>query len=62
MSSPKKEAKEMNELQLNQQMEVIGGGVGTWIVCFVVGTALYKVLYSKSGRISIPKLVSIEWR
>ena len=48
--------------QLTNQMEIIGGGVGTWIVCVVVGAAVYKMLYSSSGRISIPRLVSIEWR
>lgn len=52
----------MNELQMTQQMEISGGGVGTWIVCIVVGAAVYKVLFSSSGRVSIPKLISIEWR
>ena len=42
----------MQELQLTNQMEIIGGGVGTWIVCVVVGAAVYKMLYSSSGRIS----------
>ena len=41
----------MQELQLTNQMEIIGGGA-----------AVYKMLYSSSGRISIPRLVSIEWR
>ena len=50
----------MQELQLTNQMEIIGGGVGTWIVCVVVGAAVYKMLYSSSGRISIPRLISIE--
>ena len=45
----------MNELQLNNQMDIVGG-------CIVVGAAVYKMLYSKSGRISIPRLISIEWR
>ena len=36
----------MQELQLTNQMEIIGGGVGTWIVCVVVGAAVYKMLYS----------------
>ena len=32
--------------------------------CFVLflGAAVYKMLYSTSGRISIPRIVSIEWR
>ncbi len=62
MSFPWKGRKNMNELQLNNQMDIVGGAVGTWIVCFVVGAAVYKMLYSKSGRISIPRLISIEWR
>ena len=33
----------MQELQLTNQMEIIGGGVGTWIVCVVVGAAVYKM-------------------
>lgn len=56
------EGNTMNELQMTQQMEISGGGVGTWIVCIVVGAAVYKVLFSSSGRVSIPKLISIEWR
>ena len=52
----------VSKLQLNNQMDIVGGAVGTWIVCIVVGAAVYKMLYSKSGRISIPRLVSIEWR
>ena len=52
----------MQELQLTNQMEFIGVGVVTWFVCVVVGSAVYKMLYSSSGRISIPRLVSIEWR
>lgn len=52
----------MNELQLSNQMDIVGGGAGTWILCIVIGTAVYKMLFSKSGRVSIPKLISIEWR
>lgn len=62
MSFPWKGRKNMNELQLSSQMDIVGGAVGTWIVCIVVGAAVYKMLYSKSGRISIPRLISIEWR
>lgn len=58
----KEEENTMNELQIAQQMEIVGGGVGTWIVCVVVGAAVYKMLFSRSGRVSIPKLISIEWR
>lgn len=31
----------MNELQLNSQMDIVGGAVGTWIVCIVVGAAWF---------------------
>ena len=33
MSFPWKGRKNMNELQLNNQMDIVGGAVGTWIVC-----------------------------
>ncbi|WP_199589048.1 MULTISPECIES: hypothetical protein [Coprobacillaceae] len=52
----------MNELTVNEQMELTGGAVGTWIVCVVMGAAVYKILFSKGGRVSIPRLISIEWR
>ena len=42
----------MNELQLSNQMDIVGGGAGTWILCIVIGTAVYKMLFSKSGRVS----------
>lgn len=58
----KKGGNENARITINKQMEIYGGGVGTWIVCVVVGAAVYKMLYSSSGRISIPRLVSIEWR
>lgn len=51
----------MNELQVSSQMEIVGGGVATWIVCIVIGTAVYKILFSKKGRVSIPKVIQIEW-
>ena len=35
----------MNELQLNNQMDIVGGAVGTWIVCIVVGADVYKRQY-----------------
>ncbi|MGN1182712.1 MAG: hypothetical protein ACI4SR_06850 [Faecalibacillus sp.] len=52
----------MNELQVVNQMQIVGGGAGTWIVCIVIGAAVYKMLFSKGGRVSIPKLITIEWR
>lgn len=52
----------MNELQLVQQMEITGGSAGGLILCIVIGAAVYKMLFSNGGRVSIPKLISIEWR
>ncbi len=52
----------MQELTISQQREVSGGGLGTVVLLVVIGTALYKVIFSRAGRISIPHLISIEWR
>ncbi len=52
----------MKELTVCQQREISGGGLGTGFMLLVIGTALYKVFFSKAGRISIPRLISIEWR
>ena len=52
----------MKELTLDMQMNITGGGVTTIILCVVIGTALYKIYTSSSGRVSIPKIVSLEWR
>ncbi|MFQ6791302.1 hypothetical protein [Thomasclavelia sp.] len=52
----------MNELQQAMQMEVTGGGIGGVIFFIVIGTAVYKMYKSKAGRVSIPKIISIEWR
>lgn len=52
----------MNELQQCSQMEVSGGGLVGVVFCVVVGTAVYKMYRSTSGRVSIPRIISIEWR
>lgn len=52
----------MNELQLCSQMQISGGGFTTVFFCIVMGTAIYKMAKSTAGRLSIPKLISIEWR
>lgn len=51
----------MNELTITRQQEVSAGGIGTVIICVVVGAGVYKLIRSKSGRISIPKFISLEW-
>lgn len=52
----------MNELQLCSQMEISGGGITTVFFCIVMGTAVYKMAKSMAGRVSIPRIISIEWR
>lgn len=52
----------MNELQQNMQMEITGGSVSGFFFCVVIGTAIYKMYRSSAGRISIPRIISIEWR
>ena len=52
----------MQELQVSSQMEINGGSVAGIFFAVVIGTALYKIYKSNSGRISIPRLISFEWR
>lgn len=52
----------MQELSLASQMEIQGGSATGWFLCIVIGTAIYKVFRSSKGRVSIPRLISIEWQ
>ena len=52
----------LEKLQQDLQMEVNGGGVAGIIFFVVIGTAVYKMYKSSAGRISIPRIISIEWR
>lgn len=53
----------MKELTLQQQCQIQGGSIiGTAIIYLLLGAGIYKIWSSKNGRISIPKLVSLEWR
>ena len=50
----------MKELTLQQQYETCGGSViGTAILYLLLGAGFYK---SKKGRISIPRLLQLEWK
>ena len=60
--SKKQRRDNMNELQLYDQMDIYGGSAAGVILCIVIGAAVYKMLFSRGGRVSIPKLISIEWR
>lgn len=52
----------MQELDLNRQMELTGGNPGVVIFCIVMGTAVIKLLRSAAGRVSIARLLTLEWR
>ena len=53
----------MKELTLQQQCEIQGGSlIATALLYLILGSAAYKIIKSKKGRISIPRLISIEWR
>ncbi len=53
----------MKELTLQEQYELTGGSaVATVIIYVLLGAGIYKIIKSTSGRISIPKLISIEWK
>ena len=53
----------MKELTLEQQYQIQGGSmIGTAIIYLLLGAGIYKIWNSKMGRISIPKLVNLEWR
>lgn len=53
----------MKELTLQEQYELCGGAMVTTIIIYVlIGAGIYKIIKSKSGRISLPGIISIEWR
>ena len=53
----------MKELTLQQQCEIQGGSlIATALLYLILGAAAYKIIKSEKGRISIPRLISIEWR
>lgn len=52
----------MKELTLQEQYEICGGSaIGTAIIYLLLGAGVYKIYKSKKGRISIPKLLQLEW-
>ena len=53
----------MKELTLQQQYETCGVSLlTTALIYLLLGTGLYKIYKSKKGRISIPKLLQLEWK
>lgn len=52
----------MRELTLQEQYEIQGGSfIGTALLYLLLGAGIYKIWKSKRGRISIPRIVQIEW-
>lgn len=52
----------MRELTEIQQCEIQGGSmIASGIIYILIGAGIYKIIRSKRGRVSIPRLVSIEW-
>ncbi len=53
----------MRELLLQEQCELTGGSaVGTIIIYLLLGAGLYKIIKSTSGKLSIPQIISTEWK
>ena len=53
----------MKELSLYEQYEISGGaGLSTALLYLILGAGLYKILKSSKGRISIPRLIQLEWK
>ena len=53
----------MKELSLHEQCSISGGAtLTTALLYLVLGASIYKILKSSKGRISIPKLIQLEWK
>jgi hypothetical protein len=53
---------DMREISLQEQYEICGGSaITTALLYLLLGAALYKIYKSKKGKISIPKLLQLEW-
>lgn len=52
----------MKELTQYELENVEGGSFLTVILYVAIGGAIYKIITSNAGRISIPNVISMEWR
>lgn len=52
----------MQPLSRAELQEVDGGSFLTVILYVAIGGAIYKIITSNAGRLSIPNIISIEWR
>ena len=53
----------MQELTM-YELETTEGGASivTGVIIVAIGAGIYKILSSTRGKISIPKLITLEWR
>lgn len=52
----------MRELTLQEQYDIQGGSfIGTALLYLLLGAGVYKIWKSKRGRISLPRIIQIEW-
>lgn len=52
----------MKELSVQRQLEVNGGSVVVYLAAAALGVSVFKILMSSSGRLSIPYIISLEWK
>ena len=53
----------MRELSVYEQQELCGGSpIVQALLYILLGSGIYKIITSNKGRISIPRLVNIEWK
>ena len=53
----------MQELTM-QELETCEGGTSivTGLIIIAIGAGIYKIMTSTRGKLSVPKLISFEWR
>lgn len=53
----------MYELSNREQEMIVGGSSSgiAYIIYVLLGAAAYKIIRSKKGRLSLPRLISLEW-
>ena len=53
----------MKELSLYEQCSISGGsGLSAALLYLILGAGLYKIIMSSKGRISIPRIIQLEWK
>ncbi len=53
----------MRELTVLEQQELCGGSpILQALLYILLGSGIYKIVTSTKGRISIPRLINLEWK